>query len=253
MSVEAVKATYKQKVANLGQQTISTLFPNDFEAYLMALELTDSQDNTIDYLAFPVMPDSIQKNDPKYSTLKKSGNGITVLTSPSFVPQSISIKGDFGRSFKILLGPGVSTQGAAFSTTNGKYDLWSLGSNHLPSLGKSSFNAGIKTGYGATKILKAIISKSNGLDKLGKPFRLYFYNMALGESFLVIVPPSGLTLSQNLSKNMIWEYQLTLTAIAPMEAAINKKNKSSNIKMMSSMSIQQAVNSLASSLVTDLG
>lgn len=50
------------------------------------------------------------------------------------------------------------------------------------------------------KILQAMASKSVGLDDKGKPLRLYFYNMALGESYLVAIPPSGVQFSQDLSK-----------------------------------------------------
>ncbi len=91
------------------------------------------------------------------------------------------------------------------------------------SLKSASFDPSVKNGYGCTKILQAIISKSNGVDKDGLPFRLYFYNMALGESYLVVVPPTGLVLNQSLQRNMIWEYSLTMTAIAPLEAVAGEQ------------------------------
>lgn len=75
--------------------------------------------------------------------------------------------------------------------------------------------------------------KSNGVDKDGLPFRLYFYNMALGESYLVVVPPTGLVLNQSLQRNMIWEYSLTMTAIAPLEAvAGEQKAKQHSLKFV---------------------
>lgn len=80
------------------------------------------------------------------------------------------------------------------------------------------FDISVKTGFGASRILKAIISKSNGVDNDGKPFRLYFYNMAFGENYLVTIPPSGAEFSMNLQKNMIWEYNINMTVIAPLEA-----------------------------------
>ena len=40
--------------------------------------------------------------------------------------------------------------------------------------------------------------------------------MALGESYLVSVSPAGLLLSMSQDKNMIWEYTLNLTTIAPL-------------------------------------
>lgn len=48
---------------SIGIEAVSRLYPNDFEVYMVALELTDSQDNMIDYLVFPVLPDAITKTE----------------------------------------------------------------------------------------------------------------------------------------------------------------------------------------------
>ena len=91
-----------------------------------------------------------------------------------------------------------------------------------------------------------MLSKSVGLGQDGKPLRLYFYNMALGESYLVVVPPSGAQFSQDLSKNMIWNYNITMIAIAPLELVANKKNaKSWLINSLANAAIQTGVNDLA--------
>ncbi len=61
---------------------------------------------------------------------------------------------------------------------------------------------------------------------------LYFYNMALGESYLVTIPPSGFSCSQNKEKNMIWEYSFTLTTLAPLTSLKNKSKKSALSKTL---------------------
>lgn len=97
-------------------------------------------------------------------------------------------------------------------------------------------------------MMQAIISKSNGVDKSGLPFKLFFYNMALGESYLVVVPPAGLNLSQNLQRNMIWEYNLSMTAIAPLESVKSGKTKTSLTKILAVGAIQKGVNDLAATI-----
>ena len=74
--VEQVWSLQKQ----VGAQAVAAMYPNDFEWYMVALELTDSQDNTIDYIAFPITPDSITKTEPTRTNVKKSLSGITVLS-----------------------------------------------------------------------------------------------------------------------------------------------------------------------------
>lgn len=242
--------TYVNKLTSLtksiGIEAVSQLYPNDFEVYMIAMELVDSDDNTIDYLTFPVMPDSISKVEPSRTNIKKSLSGVTVLTNPSFIPKEITIKGSFGRNFKIILGekPNLS----ALSTSAGKYDLYSiLDQKVVPQFSMSKFNAGVKTGYGLIKILKAMIDKSIGLDNKGKPLRLYFYNMALGESYLVAIPPSGVQFSQDVNKNMIWNYSVTMSIISPLEAVSSKGNKSLADKLIPS-AISVGVNEVASSV-----
>ena len=256
-SYQVYNRKYEELIRTIGRSAMNALYPNDFEVYMMALELAHSIGNTIDYLSFPIMPEQIQKNEPKRTNIKNSASGITVLSSSKYISEEISIKGNFGRNFKILLSPKEPVgEGVAFSTNVGKYNLSQInvGNNAGDlSLSAPKFEVGVKTGYGAIKILQAIISKSNGTDTTGKPFRLYFYNLALGESYLVVVPPNGLTLSQNKdSKNMIWEYSLTLNTVAPLSALKTQNLGSSLLTVIGTNAIQKSVNTFASSLKTML-
>lgn len=248
MNISSVNRKYIDLVNVVGKAALNALYPYDFEVYMMALELTDSEGNTIDYLSFPIMPESISKTEPKRTNIKVSATSTTVLSSASFIPEEITIKGNFGRTFNILLSPKEpSVQGVAYSINNGVYDLTQINNkNNTLGFKVPAFNVGIKTGYGAIRILKSIISKSNGVDKSGKPFRLYFYNLALGESYLVAVPSSGITVSQNLQKNMIWEYSLTLNTLAPLASLQSQTKPSSLLKVAATDVIQKGVNSTVS-------
>lgn len=256
MPIDGARARYSELINTVGRAAISALYPHDIEVYLMALELTDGNGDTIDYLAFPILPDSISKSEPTRTTIKKTSGGITVLTSNSFVPQDIQIKGNFGRHFKILLSPKPprSSNAVAFSTNRGVFDLTEVNSgNSTLRFSVPFFNIGVKTGYGAIRILKAIINKSNGVDADGRPFRLYFYNLALGESYLVTVPPSGITVNQSLEKNMIWGYTLNLTALAPLNALRNQSGASSLARVLTTSLIQQGINTASRDLVNIVG
>lgn len=241
-------------IQNLGRSLLATQYPDDFEYYMCSLELVNSSGNTIDFFTFPVMPDNINKNEPKRNSVKNTLGGLVVLTSPTAVAQTISIQGNFGRMFKILLnGNAPALQGIAFSISAGKRKLFQIQGKNTSSLKGVSFDVGVKTGYGCIKILQSIIDKSNGLDENGKPFRLYFYNMALGESYLVTVPPGGVSFNQSLQKNMIWEYNLNLTIIAPLEAVVGStKLKTTLTKSCSLDAIQKSVNSLATDIASNL-
>lgn len=232
-------------IKTVGRATLSTLYPDDFEFYMCAIELSTADGNTIDYFTFPVTPSSITKTDNKRTSLQNTAGGIVALTSPTFVPQDISIRGTFGRIFKILIQTEATGAGAAFSLSNGIKTLQQT-AKKATSLQTPAFDASVKTGYGALKILQSIIAKSNGIDSNGKPFRLFFYNLALGESYLVVVPPNGITFSQNEQRNMVWDYTLNMIAVAPLESVKNASSGSSLIKKTATAVIQKSVNDLAS-------
>lgn len=244
-----VQGRFLEGLNTIGQAAMSAMFPNDFEVYLCSIELTTSKGVMIDSFTFPVMPDSIERTENKRTTVQTTATGSVILTSPYFVPQDITIRGNFGRAFKILASdkdPG--TTGVAFSVKAGKYNLYQIGKKKLTDMIKPFFDVGVKTGYGATKILKGIISKSNGLDSDGKPFKLFFNNMAFGESYLVVIPPNGAVFSQNMQKNMIWEYSLTMLAIAPAEAVGNETDGKSLVKAVAKQQVAKSVVALANTI-----
>jgi hypothetical protein len=237
-------------VQDVGRMVMSQLWPKDFEYYMVALELVDGSGNTIDYFAFPVMPSSITKSENKRINIKKTFRSTLILTSTAYTPQDISIRGNFGRSFKILIGEKEILSGLAFNTSTkaGIFELSQLANRNLlsPTI---QFSQHIKTGYGATKLLQSIIHKSDGSDQNG-PYRLYFYNFALGESYLVVAPSKALTLEQNdANMNMIWNYTLNLTTIAPLELVKGAVTPSSTMKMLATNVLQGAVNRTAKDIV----
>ena len=139
----------------------------------------------------------------------------------------------------------------AYSTSRGVYDLYQAKSKSLI-VDFPNFDVGVKSGYGAMNLLRAIIAKSNGVDDQGLPFRLYFYNMALGESYLVTVPSGGLTLNtDNEGSNTMWNYNLTLTALAPLSLVLDQESSKGSLKRSLKTSvIQKGVNLMLNQLST---
>lgn len=241
---------------SVGVQAIATMMPHEFEWYMIALELATADNKTIDYLTFPIMPNSLSKVEQNRTSIKKSLSGVTVLQNSALPLGEIVLQGNFGRGFKNLVGINndVSAGALAYSMKAGKYDLYSLqkGSNNkIPKV--KTFNTAVKTGYGVIKMLQAILSKSVGHDNQGRPFRLFFYNMAFGESYQVVVPPNGMRFYQDISNNMIWNYDLRLTVVAPLDAVVKDSRK---WKQLSASAIQGSVDIVSSevkNIVGDLG
>jgi hypothetical protein len=178
------------------------------------------------------MPKSFTKSENNRINIKKSYASVNVINSKSFTPHDIVIKGNFGRTFQLLLSVNkpVNFKAFSYSIDAGVKTIKDLD----PMLTKTeiaTFNPIVKTGYGCTKILQFMINKASGSDKQGRPFKLYLYNPMLGESYLVVPNPNSMTLMQNEgANNMIWEYTLNLTAIAPLLNNTNKlRNSTANI------------------------
>jgi hypothetical protein len=238
---------YESLMKQIGKAALSAMFPNDFETYFCALELVDSKDNVIDYFSFPIMPSSMRYTYNEITNIKKTAGGITAVSSPTFVPVDINIEGNFGRRFKFLIGSSQFNANAfRFSTQGGNYSL----TDTISTLKKAAFDPTIKTGYGCFKILKAICDKAKGLDQFNQPFKLYFYNPAIGENYLV--KPMTFTGSQNgKESNMIWNYNISFKGVAPLDS-LKPDLQKSLIKGMAFDKVQKRMTNLISNVKRSL-
>ena len=59
--VNIFKQTFRDQLAASGRAALSVIFPRDIEYYMVALELTTFEGDTIDYFSFPVMPSTLSK------------------------------------------------------------------------------------------------------------------------------------------------------------------------------------------------
>ena len=185
--------------------------PDEFELYVIALELIDSKRNTLKYFVFPVMPSTIDDTIQQVHNIKRTLGGITVLSSNTFVPTDVNLQGSFGRKLRVLVGGTLTDFVSAFKDNSGK-------------LTRSSFKKGtqeffdnrVKTGYGSCKVLQEIIQDSNTLDDNGGVKTLIFHNLALGNSY--IVKPINLKFMMSQETNMIWNYNLVFKTLAPLSA-----------------------------------
>lgn len=91
----------------------------------------------------------------------------------------------------------------------------------ISGIAEAGVDGRIKTGYGVTKVLEAIIEKSKGVDSNGQSYRLYLYNPALGHNWLVKHTGVLGLFQDKESSNGIWNYALELMAIAPTDRGLS--------------------------------
>lgn len=194
-----------------GRAYVNSLFPNEIEFYACALELIDSNGTTIQFFSFPVMPSAINESFQNIASIKKTNSGVVVNKNDSFIPFNISISGDFGRRFRSLYGgnQGISSING---NSNFEFDGGFYNSNNDFPDNTNLFDTDNKTGYGSSKILEYILRKSLSSDSNGKPYNLYFYNLAFNSTYNVEV--QNFTFSQTKDRNMIWSYSLSLRALS---------------------------------------
>lgn len=207
-------------LGTLGQRYLSSNFPDEFEYYLCAFELVDSNGVSLEYFLFPIMPSQIRERQPQNVNIKRTMSGISTMTSETFNPIQINISGNFGRSFKVLSGSGYIELITNF------VDKIMKGNVTLKS-DKEEFDSNTKTGYGCTKILERIVNASRKLDKTSnKPLSLIFYNLALNNNYFVKI--EDIEFTQDQSSNMIWNYSIQMTAIGKIDDYVDESDKRSN-------------------------
>ena len=226
-----------------GKALVNGIFPNDFEYYAITLELVDSVGSTVEYLTFPVNPNTIDYDYRSIANVKKNVGGVTVLNTESFVPKKYSFSGTFGRKLRILINKAdeiVDPQ----SSVKGVFGK--LRENGLQ-IKTSVLNAKIKSGYGTMKLLESIVEKSAGLDRYGEPMKLYLYNPTLGHSYLVVVE-SFRPHQDRQTSNMIWQYNISFNVIAPLDRLLGKDTGTSLLSSTKMNVLQKGVNLVANSI-----
>ena len=176
---------------------LHTLFPEDFEFYMMALELQNEFAVVTDRFIFPVMPDQMSINKKKLTNIRKTAQGISVLNNNSFVPIDININGGFGRAFKLMVG---------------SYETKDVGIGYGGLVPRIPFSLSVKTGYGALKMLDRLFEKSTKSNN-GSAKTLVLYNLAYNQQYVVKI--MNLNIDQSISENMLWKYSMNLQAVAP--------------------------------------
>lgn len=236
MSVESVNERFLKLRTTVGARPLNALFPNDIELYVVSLDLVNSNNETEDYFVFPINPASISEGNTPIQTIKKTAGGITKMGTLTHSPNDISLQGNFGRKFKFLLGSEVIN----FSAIRIKNNV-----TKSQSIGQE-FDSKIKTGYGCLKVLESIVKKSQTLDANGKPYALYFYNLALGNSYLVSV--TGFTPYQGLDTNIVWSYNLQMKTLIPVENILRVNKASLTGILSANEAVQNTVNNIGNAI-----
>lgn len=226
-----------QKTKELGRIALQALYPNDFNAAVVALELVDSNGATVDYFSWPVLPSEIREVHNEITNVRKTIGGVYVLKNTTFVPRQISMRGTFGRRFKILINnKQLELAGFRFSVTNGKFKI--TPPNFLDTK-VPQFSSFAKNGYGCIKFIEAIKEKSKQLDENGKPHSLYFYNPVLGNNYMVEVM-NFTHMQDEHQHNMLPAYSLQLIAVAPLDGVLSRwSNVKSALKNLSFANLQK--------------
>ncbi len=228
----------------LGKTGLNALYPNEFELYIVGLELVDPAGKTVEFFIFPINPSSIEEVNTPLTNIKKTAGGITILSTNTFVPVNINLRGNFGRKLKFLMNQElINFAGVAFGEGNINVETAAktLKDKIVGNFKKGIFSRTLKTGYGCIKTLERICTLSNELDETtNKPYSLYFYNLALGNSYLVKY--MNLTFNQDQSSNMIWNYNLQLTGILPVDQVKSVSQRGLTASMSSQNILQKAGN-----------
>ena len=245
-TVEETYSKYRGFLNEIGKRALSALYPNDFEFYMISFELVDSTGLTHEYFTFPIMASSIDKFHQELTNIRKTAGGISVTDNNTLIPIQTTIKGNFGKRFKFLLGNDiVNFVGLVFSTQEGFFSRANL-SKAVTTIKGGLFSSQIKTGYGCTKILEAILLKSKGLDPYGKPFNLFMYNTSFGDNYLVKVNSHSYNTDKERN-NMIWEYTINLTLLARLEE-LSSLNPTSLVLKFGTDYVNRKVTNLTSQL-----
>mgnify|MGYP000856015343 CR=1 FL=1 len=231
MSLDSARIEVQNLMATVGKAGLNAQYPNEFELYIFAIELVNSNKDTENYFVFPINPSSITDSFTSIANVQQTFGGVSVQNTDIFIPTDITLNGNFGRALKFLMDQDLVNFRALNFTIGERENV---------------FSERLKTGYGCYKTLEKIINKSHLLDAYGKPYSLYFYNLALGNSYLV--QAMNITPSMNQSSNMIWEYSLRMKSLLPVSRVSLQNDKGLPNLLVPTAIVQGAANGVLNSV-----
>lgn len=240
MSVDNVIRNRAVLLETIGRSALNIRYPKEFELYVVALELMDQDGATLRYFVFPVNPSGLSEVQPEITNVRKTLGGITSLSNTTFVPVNITVSGNFGRKFKILLGTDYVEFINSFTTINNGVASAAESRVTANSLAKGSvqiFDERTKTGYGCLKILEDIKKEAKVVDEKGSR-RLVFYNPVFGTSYLV--KPTSFRIEMSQESNMLHNYTIQFEAIAPLESFLSERDMEKEAKRLNTTAYLQS-------------
>lgn len=209
-----------------GDVALHIQYPNEFEYYAMAFELINSLGKSVEFFGFPFYSENYTTtHSNSNSTLQKTIGGNVLYFNQSFEPIQFQLNGSFGRNFKKVI-----TKNNIFS--NNENENFNITETKM-------FSTDYKTGYACSKMLEAMLLKSKKVDEYGKPYKLFFYNLGFNQSF--IVKYDSLRFPQNVKDNMIFNYELSLTAISPIENFLTKRRETSVANLTKTYDVEKSM------------
>lgn len=240
--IDNIKNIWRSKANAIGYTAAATLlsglYPVDFECYMIAFELCNSSGETLDYFTFPIMPTELSIDEEIPVKVENTFGGVNSISSNVFVPKNISLHGNFGRQFRVLVRNKITLP--LFNKTIQERDYGVKGIKRK----ELEISNSLKTGFGSFKVLQSIINRAVEVDDEGECNKLYMYNMAYGESYLV--KPTNFKGSQSVSQNGIWNYELNLKAVCPLHLDAHKQG--SVLKAYTMSAAQSALNIVLSGI-----
>lgn len=233
MSLENIRSKVQGTIMEGGRALLHAQYPDDFEYYACTFMLENGSGDVVKIFNFPVMPNSIQIQKQPLVNIKKTARGYVDQFSTSFSGEIISLNGTFGRKFRLLLLGGEEKSSKSPEESEFK---------------KNSFDAKIKTGYGALNLMEKIIHFSTKLDENKLPYKLFFINYTFNQySWVEVVDWSK---QQSLENNMMWNYSLQMKVLADAKEKFNnsedKKMKISNLLKVATVQkmLNETINNL---------
>jgi hypothetical protein len=225
------------------KELLNAKYPDEIEYYACALELIDSAGTTVNFFSFPVMPTNIQQPEISNTNIKKTHTGVAITSAATFTPFDIQINGNFGRMFRK-----ISNQDNINSNRTQNSSRFGFNGNMRNITVTPMFSSEYKSGYGNIRILQELCRSSKLPDGNSKPQKLIFYNLSLNSHYMVEV--MNFTLSMTRDMNFIWNYSLSMKAVAPASAVLQNSNFS--IKELRSFSKKNVAMSSQSSSISSL-
>lgn len=203
---------------SLSSEVLNYFAPDNYEVYDCIIQIVrpvhvEGTPELIAQFDFTIMPESLEVPHKYRTQVVPTIYNNFILDSIYEAPAQFTLTGNFGVNHKLLFNVKAERQDELSGEIHESEDKAAAATEKAGKSLAESYVSKFVTGYGLCKRLEKLVKLTHQADEnTGLPYKTYLISRAFNFSMRVEILSASF--KQSISKNRVWQYDLTLNKVA---------------------------------------